>query len=231
METNGAGDAQNPITLDSDSDPEEPEDPSGLDPAWMGIAAPAPEEEAPAPQQPIQPIQQQQPEPTPQEEEPTPPPEEPTAPAHANEPESTDITKPELMLMVEILGNLPGKQQTAAFEIVKAGYKTEEDVPGDLWELNPRQEKLFLLDSFVRKSAKLPSRDDKRDLSELVDATIARLNKEQAEEAKKKTPAQEAAAKKKKEQDLAAEKKKQEGAAARKKKEAKAKAEQAREVE
>ena len=231
LETNGAGDAQNPITLDSDSDPEEPEDPSRLDPAWMGIAAPAPEEEAPAPQQPIQPIQQQQPEPTPPPEEPTPPPEEPTAPpeeptapAHVNGPESTDITKPELMLMVEILGNLPGKQQTAAFEIVKAGYKTEEDVPGDLWELNPRQEKLFLLDCFVRKSAKLPSRDDKRDLSELVDATIARLHKEQAEEAKKKTPAQEAAAKKKKEQDLAAEKKKQEEVAARKKKEAKAKA-------
>ena len=67
-----------------------------------------------------------------------------------------------------------------ALGILKTGYKADEVVPRDLTE--NKQENLIQLDAFVRKEASLPIRQEKRDLSEVVDkAFLERLRKQSKE--------------------------------------------------
>ena len=78
-----------------------------------------------------------------------------------------------------------------------------------------KQENLIQLDAFVRKEASLPTRQEKRDLSEVVDKEyLERLGKQ----SKEADQTARAAVRKKKERDEAAKQKKEE--AAKKKKEA-----------
>ena len=143
-----AGDAGNPITLDSDSEDSEELENAGLNPSPSGAAvtppAPMETEPAPAPQaeasaQPqLDPTAQDEPpapqdDPTPQEEPPAPQ-EEVTAPAQGNQPasqeECSEITKEEVEILVSILQQLRGTT-SGVFGILKTGYKADE-VPADL---------------------------------------------------------------------------------------------------
>ena len=229
LESSGAGVAGNPITLDSDSEDSEELENAGLNPSpsRAAVTPPAPMETEPAPQaeasaQPqLDPTAQDEPpapqdDPTPQEEPPAPQ-EEVTAPAQGNQPasqeECSEITKEEVEILVSILQQLREAQQVEAFGILKTGYKADEVVPADLTK--NKQENLIQLDAFVRKVASLPTRQEKRDLDEVVnEAYLERLGKQsrEADDAAKD------AVRKKKERDEAAKQKKEE--AAKKKKEA-----------
>ena len=231
LESGAAGDAGNPITLDSDSEDSEELENAGLNPSPSAAAvtppAPMETEPAPAPQaeasaQPQLDLTAQdeppapQDDPTPQEEPPAPQ-EEVTAPAQGNQPasqeECSEITKEEVVIIVSVLQQLRAAQQVEAIGILQTGYTADEKVPADL-TMN-KQENLIQLDAFVRKEASLPTRQEKRDLSEVVDkAYLERLGKQ----SKEADQTARAAVRKKKERDEAAKQKKEE--AAKKKKEA-----------
>ena len=231
LESGAAGDAGNPITLDSDSEDSEELENAGLNPSPSGAAvtppAPMETEPAPAPQaeasaQPQLDLTAQDEPPAPQDdpspqEEPPAPQEEVTAPAQGNQPasqeECSEITKEEVVIIVSVLQQLRAAQQVEAIGILQTGYTADEKVPADL-TMN-KQENLIQLDAFVRKEASLPTRQEKRDLREVVDkAYLERLGKQ----SKEADQTARAAVRKKKEQDEAAKQKKEE--AAKKKKEA-----------
>jgi len=185
LESGGAGDAGNPITLDSDSEDSEELENAGLNPSPSGAAvtppAPMETELAPAPQ--AEASAQPQLDLTAQDEPPAPQ-EEVTAPAQGNQPASqeeySEITKEEVVILVSVLQHLRDAQQVEALGILKTGYKADEVVPRDLTE--NKQENLIQLDAFVRKEASLPIRQEKRDLSEVVDkAFLERLRKQSKE--------------------------------------------------
>ena len=195
LESGAAGDAGNPITLDSDSEDSEELENAGLNPSPSGAAvtppapmetelAPAPQAEASAQPQ-LDPTAHTQPQPDPTaQDEPPAPQEEVTAPAQGNQPASqeeySEITKEEVVILVSVLQHLRDAQQVEALGILKTGYKADEVVPRDLTE--NKQENLIQLDAFVRKEASLPIRQEKRDLSEVVDkAFLERLRKQSKE--------------------------------------------------
>ena len=229
LESGAAGDAGNPHHPDSDSEDSEELENAGLNPSPSAAAvtppAPMETEPAPAPQaeasaQPQLDLTAQdeppapQDDPTPQEEPPAPQ-EEVTAPAQGNQPasqeECSEITKEEVVIIVSVLQQLRAAQQVEAIGILQTGYKADEKVPADL-TMN-KQENLIQLDAFVRKEASLPTRQEKRDLSEVVDkAYLERLGKQ----SKEADQTARAAVRKKKEQDEAAKQKKEEAAKKRK---------------